>query len=75
MTAAVDVETLQLLGITHILTLDSCPLPRKITDMPNLKTKFIHLVDQPKEDIISHLQETDDFITEAIVNGVILVHW
>ncbi|GLV41145.1 MAPK Phosphatase 4 [Carabus blaptoides fortunei] len=73
-TAAVDVETLQLLGITHILTLDSCPLPRKITDMPNLKTKFIHLVDLPKEDIISHLQETNAYINEAIANGVILVH-
>lgn len=55
--------------------MDTCPLPRRITEMPNIKVKFIHLVDQPKEDILSHLQETDSFINEAVKNGIILVHW
>lgn len=73
--AAVDVDTLQQCKITHILTLDTCPLPRKIIEMRNVKVKFIHLVDQPKEDILSYLQETDCFINEAIENGIILVHW
>lgn len=73
--AAVDVDTLHQCKITHILTLDTCPLPRKIIEMPNIKVKFIHLVDQPKEDILSYLQETDCFINEAIENGIILVHW
>lgn len=72
--AAVDVDTLQQCKITHILTLDTCPLPRKIIEMRNVKVKFIHLVDQPKEDILSYLQETDCFINEAIENGIILVH-
>lgn len=41
-TAATDVETLKQRNITHILTLDICPLPVHITELPFLTTKFIH---------------------------------
>lgn len=41
-TAAADIETIKSRSITHILTLDICPLPVRITELPFLKTKFIH---------------------------------
>lgn len=41
-TAAADIDTIKSLSITHILTLDICPLPVRITELPFLKTKFIH---------------------------------
>lgn len=41
-TAAADIHTLKSRSITHILTLDICPLPVRITELPFLKTKFIH---------------------------------
>lgn len=73
--AAVDVDTLQKYGITHILTLDTIPLPRNITELPYLNVKFVHLMDQPKEDLLSLLEETNNFIDDALQNGTILVHW
>lgn len=73
--AAVDVDTLNKYGITHILTLDTCPLPRSITELPHINVKFIHIVDQSKEDLLSHLEETNKFIDEALENGTVLVHW
>lgn len=41
LTAATDVEILESKKINHILTLDSCPLPRKITELNSMKTMFI----------------------------------
>lgn len=75
MSAAADVDTLNKYGITHVLTLDTCPLPRRITELPHVNVKFIHLVDQPKEDLLSRLEETNKFINEALENGTVLVHW
>jgi len=40
-TAATDVVMLELHHINHILTVDSCPLPRKIIMLPGIKTKFL----------------------------------
>lgn len=41
-TAATDMETLKQRKITYILTLDICPLPTHVTELPFLTTKFIH---------------------------------
>lgn len=41
-TAATDIETLKQRNVTHILTLDICPLPIHLTELPFLKTKYIH---------------------------------
>jgi dual specificity phosphatase 12 len=41
LTTALDTETLQLHGVDHILTVDSVPLPRAVTENSHLKTKFI----------------------------------
>ncbi|CAH0722125.1 unnamed protein product, partial [Brenthis ino] len=70
-----DNKTLEQLKITHILTIDLVPLPRSILDRTNITFKFMKLADVPKEDLISHLPESNDFIKQAIANGgTVLVH-
>ncbi|KAL0850637.1 hypothetical protein ABMA28_012391 [Loxostege sticticalis] len=70
-----DHKMLQQLGITHILTLDLVPLPRTILDRPHLTFKYVKLSDMPKEDLITHLPDTNDFIKQAIAaGGTVLVH-
>jgi len=34
-------EILELHGVNHILTVDSVPLPRVVSEIPYMKTKFI----------------------------------
>ncbi|CAK1599282.1 unnamed protein product [Parnassius mnemosyne] len=70
-----DEKSLQKLKITHVLTIDLVPLPRTILDRGNLTFKFIKLADVPKEDLISHLPDSNEFIKEAIASGgTVLVH-
>lgn len=70
-----DLKTLEKLRITHILTIDVVPLPRSILERANLIFHYVKLADVPKEDLISHLPETNDFIKQAILDGgTILVH-
>ncbi|XP_059051388.1 dual specificity protein phosphatase MPK-4-like [Achroia grisella] len=70
-----DYKTLEKLQVTHILTIDVVPLPRTALDHINITFKYVKLADVPKEDLISHLPETNDFIKEAITKGgTVLVH-
>ncbi|XP_013187948.2 dual specificity protein phosphatase MPK-4 [Amyelois transitella] len=70
-----DSKALEKLQITHVLTIDVVPLPRTILDRGNLTFKYVKLADVPKEDLISHLPDTNQFIRNAIANdGVVLVH-
>ncbi|OWR48940.1 dual specificity protein phosphatase 12 [Danaus plexippus plexippus] len=70
-----DHKTLEQLGVTHILTVDLVPLPRSILDQTSLIIKYIKLADVPKEDLITHLPECNDFIKDSIANGgKVLVH-
>ncbi|CAB3258933.1 unnamed protein product [Arctia plantaginis] len=70
-----DYKMLEKLQITHILTIDVVPLPRTILDRTNLTFHYVKLADVPKEDLISHLPETNEFIKQAIADGgVVLVH-
>lgn len=41
-TAATDINTIKQRSITYILTLDICPLPVRVTELPFLKTKYVH---------------------------------
>ncbi|KAG8228207.1 hypothetical protein J437_LFUL004332 [Ladona fulva] len=75
LTAATDLDNLESRKITHILTVDSCPLPRKITELSGITTKFIQVTDLPKEDLLSHFEEAYTFIQEGLKKGVVLVHW
>ncbi|XP_026727471.1 dual specificity protein phosphatase MPK-4-like [Trichoplusia ni] len=70
-----DYKTLESLKITHILTIDVVPLPRTILERTNLTFKYVKLADVPKEDMISHLPETNEFIKQAVADGgIVLVH-
>ncbi|XP_026478901.1 dual specificity protein phosphatase MPK-4-like isoform X2 [Ctenocephalides felis] len=74
-TAACDIPTLTELNIKYILTIDSVPLPRHITENENFITKYIQITDIPKEDILSVFECTNMFISEALDNNLtILVH-
>lgn len=72
--AAKNLEVLNKYKITHILTIDTCPLPRLITDMKQFVIKYIQLSDQPKEDLLSYFDESDLFIKEGLSKGAVLVH-
>ncbi|CAG7828113.1 unnamed protein product [Allacma fusca] len=64
--AACDIPLLEKYQISHILTIDSCPLPAKITHLPFVKTKFIQLCDIPREDILHHFEDTYEFLRKAV---------
>lgn len=63
--AAKDIETLNKLKVSHIITIDTCPLPRNITELTQITTKFIQLSDQPKEDLLSHFDDCIHFIEQG----------
>ncbi|KAF5307783.1 hypothetical protein FQR65_LT06654 [Abscondita terminalis] len=74
LSAATDISTIMKYKISHILTIDTCPLPRQILELKHLTTKFIQLSDLPKEDLLKYLDETKDFIDDGLKSGVVLVH-
>lgn len=76
LTAATDINWLKETKITHILTVDSCPLPRKVHEgLPNLITKYIQITDMPREDLLTHFEDSYEFIDRALESkGRVLVH-
>uniref|UniRef100_A0A1Y1L6G8 Uncharacterized protein n=1 Tax=Photinus pyralis TaxID=7054 RepID=A0A1Y1L6G8_PHOPY len=74
LSAATDINTLMKYKVTHILTIDTCPLPRQILELKHITTKFIQLSDLPKEDLLKYLDDTKEFITSGLAHGVVLVH-
>ncbi|XP_076183552.1 dual specificity protein phosphatase MPK-4 [Ptiloglossa arizonensis] len=76
LTAATDIEWLKEAKINYILTVDSCPLPRKIQELlPNLTIKYIQVTDMPREDLLTHFGDSYEFIDHALEsNDRILVH-
>lgn len=72
--AAKNLDILNKYNITHILTIDTCPLPHIITGKKQFITKFIQLSDQPKEDLLCQLDETDLFLKEGLSKGAVFVH-
>lgn len=65
-TAAADLPTLDKLSIRSVLTIDSCPLPAHITENPSLRVKYIQASDVPREDLIKHFEDTNNFIKESL---------
>jgi len=61
-------------GISHVLTVDTCPLPPYKMSGPPVRTKFIQATDLPYEDLLSHFQDTFEFINEGQSTGGVLVH-
>lgn len=69
LTAATDVNWLKEAKISHILTLDSCPLPRKIQLLSDITFKYIQVTDLPREDLLTYFEETYEFIKHAQEDG------
>ncbi|KAK9736711.1 Dual specificity phosphatase, catalytic domain [Popillia japonica] len=74
LSAAKNIQTLTSCKITHILTIDTCPLPRHILELKHLTVKYVQLSDQPKEDLLSHFDNCISFIEDGLANGAVLVH-
>ncbi len=77
MEAATDVLLLESHHITHIITLDTVPLPRKISSfLPRVNFLHLHVTDLVDEDILSHVDPAIEFIEEGLSNenGGVLVH-
>ena len=76
MEAATDVILLESHEITHIITLDSVPLPRKVTTfLPKIRNLHIQVTDLPDEDILSYVTQAVAFINEGMSGeGAVLVH-
>lgn len=64
--AAANLPTLEKLAIRSILTIDSCPLPAHVTENPSLRVKYIQASDVPREDLIKHFEDTNNFIRESL---------
>ena len=70
-----DVKGLEKLGITHILTVDSVPLPCYVSDLPNLNVRYVQASDMPKEDLLSIFPDCIQYIKDCLESGKrILVH-
>ncbi|XP_066584358.1 dual specificity protein phosphatase MPK-4-like [Prorops nasuta] len=76
LTAATDIEFLQETKISHILTIDSCPLPRNIQEhFPDIRMKYVQITDMPREDLLTHFEDCYEFIEQALrTEGKVLVH-
>ncbi|KZC09747.1 PREDICTED: dual specificity protein phosphatase 12 [Dufourea novaeangliae] len=76
LTAATDIKWLKETKINYILTVDSCPLPRKIQELlPNLTVMYIQVTDLPREDLLTHFGDSYEFINHALeTSNRILVH-
>ena len=76
MEAATDVILLESHSITHVVTLDTIPLPRKMSSfLPRISNLHLNVTDLADEDILSHVEVAVAFIREAIANGGnVLVH-
>ena len=71
--AAIDTSTLKSCGITHILTIDDRPLSQETTK--GFISKYVHGLDLPDTDLLSHMDECNEFMEEGENTGGVLVHW
>ena len=75
LTAATDLNWLKEAKISHILTVDSCPLPRKVQQLQDMTFKYIQITDMPREDFLTYFEDSYQFIDYALAGGgKVLVH-
>ncbi|KAK8745880.1 hypothetical protein OTU49_000069 [Cherax quadricarinatus] len=75
LSAAVETRVLMRYSISHILTVDSKPLPCSITSLPGMAFLYIQVNDMIHEDLLSHFEEAIKFIEDGQEKGNVLVHW
>lgn len=77
-TSAVNLNFLKSNNITHILTIESFPIPNYVSSNSNATIKYIQIADMTRENIIQYFPECIEFINSVLEdpekkNGV-LVH-
>ncbi|XP_045137541.1 dual specificity protein phosphatase MPK-4-like isoform X2 [Portunus trituberculatus] len=73
-TAAIDTKVLRSLRVSHILTVESRPLPTSITSLPGMSFMFIKVDDMHHEDLLSYFEDAFNFIKDGQEKGNVLVH-
>jgi dual specificity phosphatase 12 len=77
-TAARNISFLKSKTISHILTIDSFPIPNYVCSSASVVNKYIHISDMAKENILEHFTDSISFIENALKdpNGTnaVLVH-
>ncbi|GAB6023428.1 phosphatase [Chamberlinius hualienensis] len=74
LTAASNVSTLKAHGITHVLTVDTEPLPDHIKEKSQCRTLYVQADDRPHVDLLSHFDEAIEFIKDGMKTGAVLIH-
>ncbi|KAL7645891.1 UNVERIFIED_CONTAM: hypothetical protein RMT77_002788 [Armadillidium vulgare] len=72
--AATNIDTLKLLQISHIVTVELNPLPPAIYSIPGLQFMYINVYDMANEDLLSHFPKINEFISDGQEKGNVLVH-
>lgn len=72
--AATEPKCLEEHFISHILTVDSKPLPTSVTSLPGMSFLYIKANDLPQENLLIHFEDAINFIEEAQTKGSVLVH-
>jgi dual specificity phosphatase 12 len=77
-TAARNIQFLKSKEISHILTIDSFPIPNYVCSSASVKNKYIHISDMSRENILEHFEDCISFIEDALKDergsNSILVH-
>lgn len=75
-TAARNIQFLKSNKISHILTIDSFPIPAYVCSSASINNKYIHIADMTRENILEHFEDCISFIEDAMssLEGAVLVH-
>lgn len=77
-TSAGNLKFLKSKCISHILTIDSFPLPEHIVNNGAITNKYIHIADMSRENIMEHFEDCIDFIESCLSDpnstNSILIH-
>lgn len=76
-TSARSMEFLKSKKVSHILTIDSFPIPAYVCSGASVQNKYIHISDMSRENIIMYFPECISFIEEALnsqATNSVLVH-
>lgn len=77
-TAARNINFLKSKKISHILTIDSFPIPNYVCSSASVVNKYIHIADMSREHILEHFLDCISFIDSAFkdpnASNAVLVH-
>ena len=77
-TSARNFQFLKSNKISHILTIDSVPIPNYVCSSASVNYKYVHIADMTRENILEHFDECITFIEDALKDpndsNSILVH-